>query len=311
MSCWARFVDFLSIREAAWGFALFRIAMGLTVLWSLYTVVSADLVPALWLTADDGGMRRLGSGSWVVRLIGQGITPEVVYALVAVAGAGALLTASGLGGRLVVAATLVAFQGVVDINGTAGGSYDELMLNALWLLLLGNSTATLSVDARLRTGQWAPAATIGAWTRYLAVYQLVLMYWTTGLQKVSAYWTPGGDFSALYYIMQQPTWQRFDMTWVAAVFPLTQLATATAWTWEVTAPLWLVAFLLTARPGGTGVWRDRLTRWRVRTVFAVLGVIFHLTIFTTMEVGPFSPASLAYYACLVHGHEWRRRRASS
>ena len=32
----------------------------------------------------------------------------------------------------------------------------------------------------------------------------LLVYWTTGVQKVSAYWVPGGDFSALYFIGSNP-----------------------------------------------------------------------------------------------------------
>jgi hypothetical protein len=49
----------------------------------------------------------------------------------------------------------------------------------------------------------------------------------------------------------------------------------------------------------------------VREVFAGLGIAMHLMIWTTMEVGPFSPLSLAFYVTLVHPWEWRRLAAIS
>ena len=61
---------------------------------------------------------------------------------------------------------------------------DRLLTNALWLLVLSRSTATLSLDCRLRTGQWVSSVLVPAWPRYLALYQLVLVYGTTGLQKL-------------------------------------------------------------------------------------------------------------------------------
>ena len=74
------------------------------------------------------------------------------------------------------------------------------------------------------------------------MWQLVLMYWATGLQKVSTHWVPGGDLMALYYILQQPTWQWIDMAWVAPYAALTQVGTAVSWWWEVTCPVWLWAW---------------------------------------------------------------------
>ena len=302
---WGRFVDFFARRESAHVFALFRASIGGVVFWSVMSLVVVGGIEPLWLSLDDGGIRNLGEGTWLLRALGLPVSPQVIWTLIALTLGGAVLLVIGLGGRLSAFVTLQGFMALVDLHAGAGGSYDELQANALWILVLGNSTATWSVDARLNTGSWAPDVQIGAWVRYLVVFQLMLMYWTTGLQKVSAYWIPGGEMSALYYIMQQPTWQRIDMSWVAWIFPLTQLGSLTSWLWEITMPVFGLAFVLSLNrdaPGRVARW---MARWRVRSLYAVIGLTFHFIIFATMNVGPFTVASLAFYVCLIHPWEAR------
>ncbi|MFT4628483.1 MAG: hypothetical protein ACI8PZ_007178, partial [Myxococcota bacterium] len=204
---------------------------------------------------------------------------------------------AGLGGRLTALVTLQAYLACVDTNGAARGGYDLLVANGLWLLVLGGGTATWSADARWRTGSWRPAAETGRWVRWLVITQLLLMYWATGLQKLSTHWVPGGDLGALYYILQQPTWQRVDMAWLEPWFPLTQVATASSWLWEISVPVWALAIALRERGSDSALrrWLDRL--WVVE-VYAVVGVVFHVAVGVLLEVGPFSLISLAYYAAL-------------
>ena len=130
--------------------------------------------------------------------------------------------------------------------------------------------------------------------------QIVLVYWTTGLQKVSAYWVPGGDFSALYYILQQPSWHRFEMSWVAYVYPLTQVATATTWFWEILSPLLLLAMWSHHTQGEGGRFRRLLWSLRVRAVFVWIGIGFHVALTILMDVGPFPMISLGFYICFWH-----------
>jgi hypothetical protein len=89
------------------------------------------------------------------------------------------------------------------------------------------------------------------------------------------------------------------------VFPLTQAATVVTWWWEVTAPVWLLAWVASLHDGG-GWWARTLRRLRVRWVYLGLGLVFHLGIAALLEIGPFSWASLALYPCFVHPWEWRR-----
>ena len=299
MNAWNRLVMALSATEDARVLASFRIAVASVLFVTLVGIWRADLLDMLYLGPELGGVRSV-STPFLFRWIGsQG--PEVVHTVFWVATVGSALMACGLGGRLTALVTLQSFMGLVDLNSHAGGSYDELLTNAMWLCVLGDTTATWSLDGWLKTGRWQTGAQISVWPRLLVVYQLMLMYWTTGLQKLSSYWVPGGDYSALYYIFQQPTWQRGDMSWVAwqPWFFLTQLGTAGSWVWVVTVPLWAAAFLLSLRNLPHPSW-VRATRW----TYAGVGAFFHLAVFSFMNVGPFSWASMAYYPCLVHGREW-------
>lgn len=291
---WTGIVARLWAPEGGLPLGLFRMALALTVLVAIGSVVTHDLVEVLWVDRDFGGYRDLGRGPWLVEALG-GPTPAVVWGLTwAGLALGGLLLA-GLGGRVTAFLTLQVFLALTDLNGHAGGSYDELIKNGLWLCVLAPTTATASVDAWLLRGHPLRGRPVPAWGRVLIAFQLVLVYWTTGLQKVSAYWVPGGDFSALYYILQQPSWQLTDLSLFAYVFPLTQVGTAVTWLWEVTAPLWLLALFYR----GTRTRGGRLRRWfnalDVRTLYAGVGLFFHTALLLTLDVGPFPLASLAFY----------------
>jgi hypothetical protein len=301
---WGRWVALLSEREAGTSLALFRIACGLSVLYSVGSVVTHGLVPVIWMDAREGGYAHLGAAPWLFQLIG-GVNRVSVWAMVACTLSAGALLALGLAGRLTALVALQAYLAVTSLNGDAAGGYDWLLTNALWLVVLSRSTATLSLDCRLRTGSWHSAAAIPAWPRYLAIYQIVLMYWSTGIQKVSGSWSPGGGFAALYYILQEPTWQRWDLSWLAWVYPLTQVATAATWLWENTAPLLLLVLWYRRTAGRPGRLRALCNRMPLRGLWVATGLGVHAGIFIFMDVGPFSMIALSYYACLFRPEEWR------
>ncbi len=296
-----------AVREGGVAVALWRVVVGVAVARTLLAVAWAGAVPLVWWDAADGGYRDLGHGPWLVAALG-GPTPLVVGALWTMAVVGGLWVAVGLGGpvlaRVVSFGTLTAFQAVTDLNSHAGGSYDELLLNQLWLLTLLGPTGTGSLECRLEHGSWTSSAQVARWPRLLVVFQAVLMYTTTGLQKLSVHWVPGGDLSALYYILQQPTWQHADHAWVAWFYPVTQVGTLVSWLWEVTAPLWGLAVWAEepdAPLGRLGAW---LRRWRVRDVYAGVGVTFHLGVAALLDIGSFTWASLALYTAFFAPSWW-------
>lgn len=300
-SVWERWVSALSRTEAGTSMALVRIGVGLAVLRTLLAVVLSGADAAVWYDAPYGGIRVLHALPWIVSALG-GATPGVIGGLVAVSCVGALLVILGVGGevlsRVITFATLHAFLAVVDVNGQAGGSYDELVTNGLWLVTLMGPTRTLSVETWWRTGRWVDDTQVMRWPRLLVAWQVVLMYGTTGWQKVSTHWVPGGGFGALYYILQQPTWQLRDHAFLAPYFWVTQVGTAVSWVWEVCSPLWLVALIASTRSA----------RWSaVRWAWLVVGVIVHVGISWTLDVGSFSWATLALYPAFVHPWEWPAR----
>ncbi|MEM7158203.1 MAG: hypothetical protein AAF799_35505 [Myxococcota bacterium] len=316
---WSRWVARIDRREPGTALALFRILTGLSLLLAVGSVLASDLVTVLWVDGGHGGYRPL-KGNWLVQSLG-GATPGVIGWLVALAMAGGVLLTVGILARpsaLVAGQALIALS-TLNVHGRS--SYDPLLINSLWLLVLADSTATHSLRCRLRSDGWTSDALVTAWPRYLVVLQLAVLYTFTGLHKISIHWTPAGGFSALYYILQQPSWQRGDMTWLASVYPLTQLGTAVTWLFELSWPVVPLALWWRSTADRGGRLRRLFNRLPIRAVYVAVGLVMHLSIFALMEVGPFSWVTLAYYPCLFRASElangWARltgrlrRRASA
>ena len=302
---WRFWVALFDRRETATSLACFRIAVGLVAIYSLLDVGLTGMIDVLWVDYHSGGYAWLGTGNWLLTLLG-GATPAAVRVLYAAALGSAVLVTVGLAGRLSALVAGQTYLALVFVNGNATGGYDALITNAFWLLVLGDATRTLSLDCRLRTGRFRSDLLIPAWPRYLAVFQLVVMYTCTGLHKLSSAWLPMGGYSALYDVFQEPTWRRYDMRWTAHVYPLTQLATATTWFFEVTAPVLLVWFYYRytrERPGRARAW---FVRRDLRVPFVVIGLGLHVGILITLNVGPFSWVAMSYYLCLFHPDEFAR-----
>jgi len=302
---WVRWAAFFDERQAGTSLALFRAACSLSLLYSIGSIVLHGMVPVIWLGPSDGGYTYPGEGPWLFHWLG-GLTPTTLWGVVAATLLAGLLLVLGGGGRLTALAALLGYQALTGINTETVGAYDWLLTNALWLIVLARSTATLSLDCRLHSGHWHSDEKVPAWPRYLAIYQIVLVYWSTGMHKLSRSWVPGGGFSALYYILQEPTWQRWDMTWLARCYPLTQFATAITWIWEISAPLLLLVLWYRRTRQRPGRLRGLCNRLPLRGLWVAAGLAMHLGIMLFMDVGPFSLVAVSYYVCLFHPDEWRR-----
>ena len=305
MKCWNRWLAWLDRQETGEPLALFRVGVGLCVIAALGSVVADDLVVSLWAEPASGGMRPLGNPPWLVALLG-GREAAVLWTLVVATSLGALATSFGLGGRVTILATLQGYMALVRSNPEASGGQDQLIMNALWLLFLSSCTATWSLDCRLRSGSFSSARLVSAWPRKLIVFQLVLVYFSSALHKLSATWTPIGDYSALYYVLLQPSWQRFELPWLASAYPLTQIATAVVWLFEIGSPLLLLALYFRGSADRGGTLRALFNRFDWRIAFAAIGVPMHLGIFVLMDVGSFPWISLCFYLCLWTPEEIRR-----
>jgi hypothetical protein len=293
---WRRWVEISSRRERGTTLALLRIALGVVMLKSLASVVRADLVDVLWLPQEHGGLLRNPSALWLVDLLG-GPTPRVVWTLVVMALVATLLMTFGAGGRVTVFVAVLLYRSVSTI-GSGTGSFDLMIFNAGWLLVLGQPSATLSLDCRLRRGSWTSDRLIAAWPRYLVMFQLVLVYTVTGLHKLSASWTFADGYSALYWVLVDPTFARVDHGWVAWIYPLLQGATAIAWHFEVSAPLLLLVAYYRDTADRPGRLRALFNRHDLRRPWALVGIAMHLGIWALLNLGQFSWISIAYYLAL-------------
>lgn len=293
---WRFMVDFAGRRELGQSLAVFRILVSLTLLYSLCSIAAAGLVEPLWVDQAHGGMQHVHENH-VMRLLG-GATPSAVWLLYGLAFGATVTLGVGLFGRVSAFVLLQSYYALYISNGLATGGYDMMLSNALWLLVLGDATATLSVDCRRRHGRWTSDDTVAAWPRYALVWQLTAVYFFTGLQKLSAPWTPGGGYTALYYVMHDPTWMRFDGTFVASILPLSQIGTAVSWHFEHSSILLPLIFFYRATRERPGRIRAAFNRYDLRKAWAFLGVTMHLGILLMLNVGPFSLISLSYYVAL-------------
>jgi hypothetical protein len=301
---WRWMVDFSSRRENGTSFAAFRILVSLTLLYSLLSIASADLVDALWVDRIHGGMQVVHENH-LMRLLG-GATPDVVWFLWTLSLLSTLTLLVGAFGRVSAFVLLQSYYALYITNGLATGGYDMMISNALWLLVLGDSTATLSIDCWRRHRSFTSDDLVAAWPRYALVWQLTMVYFFTGIQKASAPWTPGGGYTALYYVMHDPTFMRFDGSELAtSILPLTQIGTAVSWHWEHSAILLPLIFYFRASRDRPGRIRKAFNRFDLRKVWAAIGVAMHLGILFMLNVGPFSLISMSYYVSLFAPDEVR------
>jgi hypothetical protein len=159
----------------------------------------------------------------------------------------------------------------------------DVLLSMLFCLLWVDTGTTWSVDAWLARRRGAPATTGASpgapiWPLRLIRIQIALLYLSTGLWKLlGPSWRDG---SALHYVLDLNTYQRLSFTLPASLDWLATLATYFTLAWEIG-----FAFLL-------------FSRWGRR--FAIgTGVLMHLGMFATLEVGLFSWMMISSYVAFL------------
>ncbi len=303
MKRWQAWVEAASRREPAHAVAVVRVGVGLTVALHLLSIWQSGVWRWIWLQPADGGLVKLSSTPFDPWLRA---TPQSVEVAVLATAAAALALAFGLATPLAAALTALGWAWLTDLGRNAGGSYDFLAANLLFLLVFAGSGGIASVDAAIRSRLGRPPPLAPVWPRWLMVWQLVVMYDTTVWQKVSSGWVPGGAADALWYIFQQPTWHRIDMRWLAPAYPLTQIATLGTWAFEhASVLLVLAAWFRHTRTRG-GWFRAQFNRVDWRVLYLFVGLLMHVGIELVMEVGAFTALTLSAYAAAFSGDEVRR-----
>lgn len=318
MSWLHRWVDFWSAKEHPRTIALVRILLSLTILYDFLEIWAHGLVLPLFADQSQGGWIPLAERDTLPMLyqllpmeawVGQMHWAWIVGL--------AVCLCVGFMSRTCTIGLLILWAQFTAVDPAADRAIDVLCRNALLIFALSGWGKTWSVDAYLQTRRFSPAnVEVGSWPRYLLIAQLVVMYFTAGVQKVGFYWMPWGHFAALYVILQDPAIARFDFTYLAKqpFFLSTQIGTFVTMAWQWCYPLVFVWYWFKNTADRPGRLRAFSNRWHLHLVWMFVGGIFHLLLAVTMELGIFPWAMLALYPAFFDPEElkdaldWVRRR---
>lgn len=305
---WQRWVNLWNGRERPTVQAAIRIGLASMLLFDFATVGYLDLVEVLFGTESFGGISNIDK--WKVQPEWYRVFPQepwaaqLLYTGVMVSAFSLLI---GFFTRTSALVLVLLYAQTALINGAADRGIDLLLRNVTLLLVFSHSGRAWSVDAWLTHRDWRGSGEpVPSWPRVLLIGQLVLMYFCAGIAKFSLPWMPMGGYSALYVLLQDPVVTRMDFSWLAPLYPATQLFTAITINWEYSAPLLLVLYHYKNHPEGPGWLRRMQTRYKLHLWWIGIGAVFHLLILASLELGIFPWAMLALYVCFFTPEEFER-----
>lgn len=299
-------VAFWDEREPPTVLALIRVSLAAVVLIDLGAMLRHGVVAWLWAPGEASG----------IALLNPADAPLFYRIFPATDGsalllwAGLVVSALGVGLGCFTRASALLYVALSAqaalINSPADRAIDRAIRMMFLLLAFSPAGQLWSVDARRRTGSFrGDAAAAPAWSRYLILGQLVLIYWAASLAKSGAHWYPWGNYRALYFTLRDPIMAARDFGWLSAPLPYlaTQLATAATHLWELAAPLVLLAAFYRRTRARPGRLRALFNRLPVRTVYVAFGVVFHVALTLSLRLGIFPWAMLACFPAFFHPDE--------
>ncbi len=188
----------------------------------------------------------------------------------------------------------------VERNPMILTSGDDVLMVTLFLLIFAPCGRALSLDALKlrRRGLLQGPAWVAPWSVRLLQLQLCLIYCTTGLAKLvparysdgtTADWFTGTwwDGTSIHYFLNDAVLWRFSYAQIPVPLWLTMPMTYVTVCWEVLFPLLVICR-------------------RTRPMALFVGIMFHLGILVSAEVGWFAFYTLALYGVWVPDSFWRR-----
>ncbi|MBX3156525.1 MAG: HTTM domain-containing protein [Deltaproteobacteria bacterium] len=303
MKVWRGWIELWDRREPVTALALVRILVALVLLYDYLVMWKLDLIEPLWSLPPDG--YATPNDRWAVRWFGGG--PDAAFGLWLATVIALVAMAAGALTRVACVAFVLLSAQFAHLGPDADRGIDQLLRVVVAILALSRSHAMWSVDAWLWRRLGRPMSPIvPAWPRYLLFAQLVWVYFSGGHNKTGTEWGPYDGFTALANTLADPHFARFAPDWVAALHPLTRVATALTITFELTSPLLIVFTYYAAtadRPGTLRRWCNRL---RLRAIWIALGISFHVGIAITMQLGIFPLGMLALYPIVLLPRELDR-----
>jgi Vitamin K-dependent gamma-carboxylase len=299
---WRAWAGFWDRREHPAALALVRIGVAAVIAADCAHLAALGLAGVLWAPAAEGGLSDASADAPLCLVFAWfGASAATARALFGVAFAAALCLGVGLFARTSALVLLLASAQLSMILPDADRGIDILLRNALVLLCFSAAGETWSLDARRRSGRWSgpPGLRAPAWPRYLLVVQLAVLYFSAGVQKLSSPWSASDGYSALYYLLNTPHYATFDFHWTGLVYPLTQLGTFTTLLFEQTAPLMPLALYFRHTRGRPGRLRALFLRAHFFEVWVATGIVFHVLLALTMNLGIFPWGVLALYPAML------------
>ena len=300
---WVRFWD---QREHPRTLALVRILLALVVLFDFVEIWRLGLVTPLLGVQEVGGwadvMGRKATPPVYWFLPPEAWVPVAHHALLVLSAFCLLIGFFTRTSSVVLMLLWVQIQLTMPMSDRA---IDLLCRNILMIFAFSGAGNAWSVDARMSQGTWRGGAEIGSWARYLIITQLVIMYFTAGVQKVGFSWLPWGYFTALYIILQDPAIARFDFSYLRnqPFFFATQVGTFVTMIWQWAYPLVFLWYWYKNTAERPGRLRAFANRWHLHLVWVAVGALFHVLLAVTMELGIFPWAMLALYPAFIDPDE--------
>lgn len=300
-----RWVGFWDRREGPESLALTRMLVALVILIDLGSGLVLGLVPELWAPPPFGlGHVGLSESPPLFSAL-FGVSSGTVLVLYGVSVASAALLFAGVALRPAALLLAIASAELARLAPDGERAVDVLLRIAVLVLACSRADACFSVASWIAVRRGRPRVLeIPAWPRQLLLIQLVWVYFSAAHNRSGEAWWPAGEFAALSQVLSDPHYARFTPGWTAAVYPLTQVATALTMTFELGAPL-LIPLTLFARAGGGRVF-ELARRFHLRFAIIILGVCLHLGILVTLRLGIFSLGMLALFTVLFDSNEVRR-----
>lgn len=283
--------------------ATVRITLSLVFLYDLLQIWRFHLVIPLWGPADAGGMGQPDRQRQVVELY-QWFAADVHTARLAfgVLVLAVACLAAGLFSQMAALVAVLVYAQLARVLPEADRGIDLMIRNVLFLFVFVPSGRFAGLDAYL----FGRLDRIPAWSRRLLILQLVVMYWTAGIQKTAVAWWPWGGFSALYIVLQDPALARIPGAWLRPLYPATQVLSAATMLFEWLAVFVPLAYVYRRTRTLPGWLRAQFNRFDFVWWWLPVGLFMHLGIAATMQIGIFPWAMLALYPVFFHPDEVRR-----
>ena len=142
-SLWKRWADLLDHREAATALAVCRILAAGTVFLHLTTMWISGTAMGVWVSVNFGGLRETDL-TWLEPF--GGATPRNVGIVLALGIVYSALMTVGAYTRVTTPATWLCFRLLTGLNDHSGGSSDDVLVNALFVLSFSGCGGALFTD---------------------------------------------------------------------------------------------------------------------------------------------------------------------